>query len=113
MPDVISDSTWNTNQKIKGIHIIGAILPLSPWEQIENKKETAVSLAQEEDVSRRLAGHRGVETIKEECNGFSDAGKSWEKGSSAMAGGTKVQITQCPFLQQTSMQWATKVCLAR
>lgn len=51
---------------------------------------------------------QAVEAVEGEHDGFSDVGK----GSSAMSGGTNVQITQSPFLQQTSMQWATKVCLA-
>lgn len=37
-----------------------------------------MNLAQEEDVSRRLAGHQVAAAVeKEECNGFSDTGKSW------------------------------------
>lgn len=71
-----------------------------------------MNLAQAEDISRRLSGHNVVEAVEGEHDGFSDVGKSWEKGSSAMSGGTNVQITQCPFLQQTSMQWATRACLA-
>jgi len=40
--------------------------------------ETLVNLAQEEDVSRRLANHQVVAAVeKEECDGPSDAGKSW------------------------------------
>lgn len=61
-----------------------------------------MNLAEEKDVSGRLAGHQVVEAVVEEQDGFSDVGKSWQKGSSAMFEGTTVQITQCPFLQPTS-----------
>jgi len=42
--------------------------------------ETLVNLAQEEDVSRRLAGHQVVAAVeKEECDGPSDAGNHGRK----------------------------------
>lgn len=63
-----------------------------------------MNLAQEEDVSGRLARHQLVEAVeKQECDGFADAGKSWQKGSSATYRGTHAQITYT-FLQQSSVQ---------
>lgn len=53
-----------------------------------------MNLAREEDVSGRLAGYQLVEAVeKQECDRFADAGKSRQKGSSAMYRGTHAQIT--------------------
>lgn len=61
--------------------------------------------------ARGLAGHCLVEAVQGwkhvEHGGFSDAGKSWDKGSSVMSGEADEKIAQCPFLQQTFMQRTT------
>lgn len=61
--------------------------------------------------ARGLAGHCLVEGVEGEHGGFSDIGKSWDSGSSAMSGETDVKITQCPFLQQTFMQRIIRLSL--
>lgn len=45
--------------------------------------------------ARGLARHCLFVAVEGEHDGFSDVGKSWDKGSSAMSGETDVKITQC------------------